>query len=166
MLVMPQESGGLFEIIGAGLPEDDKAEFKEFMTDYFNFGAIFSKTDDDLVAANDKLAGYYSRFAEQSLNPTQPEASTAQAWPGGWMVFGMYFSMGQAHDYRDALKAIIAPTLVLRDDGDFQSADVKKMYVDAIPNARMKVIQGVTHFMYEEKPEEFTETVGRFLDSL
>jgi pimeloyl-ACP methyl ester carboxylesterase len=40
------------------------------------------------------------------------------------------------------------------------------MYVDAIPNARMEVIQGVTHFMYEEKPEEFAEIVGRFLGSL
>ena len=166
MLVMPQESGGLFEIIEAGLPEGDKPKFNEFMADYFNFGTIFTKTDDDLVAANDKLAEYYTRFAEQSLNPMGHETSTAQARSGGWMVFGMYFSMGQAHDYRDALRAVTAPALVLRGDGDFQSTDVEKMYVDAIPNARMEVIQGVTHFMYEEKPEEFTETVGRFLGSL
>ncbi|MBN1834111.1 MAG: alpha/beta hydrolase [Deltaproteobacteria bacterium] len=166
MLLMPQQSGGLFEIIKSRLPADEKPAYEQFMDDYFDFGSIFSKTEDDLVAANQELAEYFEVSTESTEVRKEKSEATLQAKPGGWMVFGMYFSMGTAHDYRQALKVVRAPVLVIHGDDDFQEVDVERMYANSLPNARLETLKSATHFMYEEKPEEFSKMVGAFLQDL
>jgi proline iminopeptidase len=78
----------------------------------------------------------------------------------------MYFSMGQRHDYRAALRAVTAPVLVIHGANDLQPETASRMYVEAFPNARFEVIKNATHFPFEEQPEEFGAIVGEFLSGL
>ncbi|MCI0391081.1 MAG: alpha/beta hydrolase [Acidobacteria bacterium] len=83
--------------------------------------------------------------------------------PGGWMVFAAYFSMGQRHDYRDALKAIKAPVLIVHGERDLQSEEESRSYTHALQSARFITIQNTTHFPFNEEPEMFGKVVGEFL---
>jgi pimeloyl-ACP methyl ester carboxylesterase len=81
------------------------------------------------------------------------------------MTWGMYVSMGQRHDYRDALKNVTAPVLVIHGADDLQSESASRLYADTFPNAEFSVIENVGHFSFEEQPEQFADTVEKFLAS-
>jgi proline iminopeptidase len=166
-LVMPQPDADsdLFSSVRAGLPENKKAEFDEFMKDYMDFNALFTKSDQELVDLNQRFGEYYMQvvptFQQGAQAPLPPQGK-----PGGWMVWGMYLSMGQRHDYRNALKNITVPVLVLHGAEDLQSEEATRLYVDAFPNARLAVIENSGHFIFEEQPEAFARVVTDFLDEL
>jgi pimeloyl-ACP methyl ester carboxylesterase len=107
---------------------------------------------------NEGFAKYYEAVFETSI----PE----QGKSGGWMVWAMYLSMGTRHDYRDALKDIRAPVLVIHGANDLQTEKASRTYVDAFSNARFHVIEDATHFSFYERPEEFAAVVGEFLSEL
>ncbi len=158
-LVMPPPSGGLFEQVRKRLPEDMRADYDAYLKRYLDFQSIFSQSEADLTALNEEFARYY-----QSAVPTAVVSSEGKA--GGWMVQALYFSMGQRHDYRAALKAVTAPVLVIHGTNDLQPETASRMYVEAFPNARFEVIENATHFPFEEQPEEFGAIVGEFLSGL
>jgi len=60
-LVMPQPEADsdLFASVRAELPPDQQAEFDAFMEEYFDFSGLFEKSEDDLVALNQKFGEYY-----------------------------------------------------------------------------------------------------------
>jgi pimeloyl-ACP methyl ester carboxylesterase len=152
---MPQEGGGLFEEVRKRLPENMQQDYAAYLKDYMNFQNIFSKSESDLVAMNEEFAKYYTAAVKTSI----PEQGKA----GGWMVQAMYFSMGQRHDYRAAVKAVKAPVLVIHGANDLQTEKASRIYVDAFPNARFHVIQNAAHFSFVEQPQEFSAVVGEFL---
>ena len=76
----------------------------------------------------------------------------------------MYISMGQRHDYRDALRKVTAPVLVIHGADDLQSEAATRMYVDAFPNADFAVIQNAGHFSFEDQPEQFSSLLKSFLE--
>jgi len=158
VLVMPQKDGGLFEEVRKRLPEDMQPDYAAYLEEYLDFRNIFSKSEADLVALNEGFGKYYAVVFEASI----PE----QGRSGGWMVWAMYLSMGTRHDYRDALKDVKAPVLVIHGADDLQSEKASRVYVDAFPNARFHVIEGATHFPFYEQPEEFGTVVGEFLRGL
>ncbi len=158
VIVMPQKDGGLFEEVRKRLPEDMQEDYAAYLEDYLDFQNIFSKSEADLVALNEEFAKYYAAVAETSI----PE----QGKSGGWMVWAMYLSMGTRHDYRDALKDVNAPLLVVHGADDLQTEEASRIYVDAFPNARFHVIEDATHFPFHEQPEEFAAVVGEFLRGL
>jgi proline iminopeptidase len=164
-LVTPRDNVDLFEIIRADLSEDEKQAFDLFMEDYLDFAHIFSKTEDDLEAAGLQLAGY-SGLLEGMENIGKKQPLTFKARPGGWMVFAMYFGMGMAHDYSEALGVVEAPVLILHGAQDFIKIDLVQPYVDSLPNARLKTIDSAGHAMFEETPEEFSRIVESFLGQL
>lgn len=157
MLVMPPPSGGLYEQVRARLPEDRRADFDAYLKRYLNFQNIFSESEASLTALNEAFVPYYSMAL--------PNASIAPAGQaGGWMVQAMYFSMGQRHDYRAALKTVTAPALVLHGANDLQPEAASRMYAQALPNAQFEVIANATHFPFEEQPEAFAAVVADFLN--
>jgi proline iminopeptidase len=158
VLVMPQPSGGLFELVKQRLPAEMQAEFETYLEEYLSFGDIFTKSEADLVALNQEFGRYYQAAIDISL----PD----QGQPGGWMVQAMYFSMGLRHDYRDALRAVNAPVLVIHGADDLQSEETTRVYADTFPNARFQVIDEAGHFAFEEQPTIFADTVAGFLDDL
>jgi proline iminopeptidase len=160
VLVMPPQhgAGGLFGEVGRRLPQDKQAEFEAFLKDYLDFRNIFSKSEADLVALNEKFGKYYQAVVDTPL--------LAQGDAGGWMVHAMYFSMGQRHDYRDAMKPVEAPVLVIHGANDLQPEAASRLYADVFPRTRFQVMENSTHFPFEEQPEEFAAVVGDFLSEV
>ncbi len=155
-LVMPPPSGGLFEQIRQRLPADKLPEYDAYLKRYFNYQNLFNESEQSLAQLNDAFVPYYKLALPQAVIPAEGEA-------GGWVVEGIYLGMGTRHDYRPALKAVTAPVLVLHGAGDLQPEAASRLYSDAFPNARFQVIDGATHFMFEEQPEAFAAAVEQFL---
>jgi proline iminopeptidase len=164
VLVMPPESGGLFEQVKPLLPQNMRPAYDGYLKRYLNFGNLFSSSEADLAAQNREFTPYYEA-ALQSKGHTVP-ASNSSGDNGGWMVQAMYMSMGQRHDYRAALKTVSAPVLVIHGDGDLQPEKASRMYADAFPNATFQVIQNASHFPFSDQPEAFARAVGEFLSKL
>jgi proline iminopeptidase len=164
VLLMPVENGDLFEAVDRHLPEGMKREYAEFRSKYFDFRRIFSKSESDLVELNSEFAKYYGA-AYRTLNMSLPTGDEL-AGAGGWVVQAMYFSMGKRHDYRDALRNVQAPVLVIHGQRDLQPERASRVYADCFGNARFHVIENAGHFSFSEQPEEFSAVVGRFLNEL
>jgi pimeloyl-ACP methyl ester carboxylesterase len=74
--------------------------------------------------------------------------------------------MGKKHDYRNALKKVDAPVLVIHAADDLQNEAASRLYADTFPNANFEVIRDSGHFPFHVQPEVFAQVVGQFLDSL
>jgi proline iminopeptidase len=159
-LVMPQPDADsdLFASVRARLPESQLAEYDTFMKDYFDFNKLFTRTEADLVAMDEKFGEYYI-----SVVDIPAEGQIQQGEPGGWMTWAMYISMGQRHDYRDGLRKVTAPVLVIHGADDLQSEAASRLYSDTFPNARFVTIENTGHFSFQQKPDEFATLVADFL---
>jgi proline iminopeptidase len=162
-LVLPNPNDDFFQTVGALLPEKMKKDYEAFLKSYLDFSGIFSKSDADLVALNARFGEFY-RMAAAAKGFAMPEADMTGA--GGWMVQAMYFSMGERHDYRAALKNVKAPVLVLHGDKDIQSESASRAYAQLMPNAKFQVIKGAGHFPFVDAPADFAREVGIFLSGV
>jgi proline iminopeptidase len=167
VLVMPQPEADsdLFASVRVELPADQQSEFDAFMEEYFDFNGLFEKSEDDLVALNEKFGEYYIGIMVSDLE-TVESGLPEQGRPGGWMVWAQYVSMGQRHDYRSALANVDAPVLVIHGEDDLQSEATSRIYAEAFPNTEFIIIQDASHFSFEEQPELFAHIVAEFLDGL
>jgi proline iminopeptidase len=159
MLVMPQADGGLFPLIRERLPESRRAEYDAFMKEYLGFQTIFGKSESDLTAMNDRMGEYYTLAYPGSAQAQEG----GQGKSGGWMVWGIYLSLGQRHDYRKAMTSTAFPVLILHSAEDLQSEETSRTYMEIYPGARFEVIPGATHFAFEENTAEFARVVKEFL---
>lgn len=159
-LVMPQPDpeSDLFASVRARLPGDELSEYDAFIKDYFDFNKLFTRSEADLLAMDEKFGRYY-----MSVIDLPQEKMIRQGEPGGWMAWGMYISMGQRHDYRAALRNVTAPVLVIHGSDDLQPELATRMYSDTFPNAQFAVIEGAGHFSFQEQPEAFADLVADFL---
>lgn len=160
-LIMPPESGGLFEQIKPFLPGDMQKDYEAYLKRYLDYGSIFSKSEADLIALNAEFARYYSVAAKQKGFDVPADSQAVEG--GGWMVEALYLSMGLKHDYRAALKSVSAPVLVIHGDKDFQPEKASRMYADAFPSAEFHVIQNAGHFSFDDQPGAFASVVSEFL---
>lgn len=158
VLVLPQEDGDLFSAVRERLPAEQLAEYDAYIRAYFDFGEIFSNTEEDLISLNAGFGKFYGMAAELP--------AVEQGRPGGWMVQAMYFSMGRHHDYRPALAVVNAPVLVIHGREDLQTEAQSRMYADAFPNAEFHIIPEATHFPFYEQTEAFATLVASFLADL
>ncbi len=160
VLVMPQPEADsdLFASVRASLPPEQQAKFDKFMKEYMDFSTLFQKSEADLIAMNVEFGKYYRQVMKTSMPPPGK--------PGGWMVWGMYVSMGQRHNYRSALGKVDAPVLVIHGKNDLQSEAASRMYAEAFPNARFVTIENASHFSFEDQPGQFAHIVEAFLQNL
>ena len=154
-LVMPDKDADFYDVVRDRLPLEKRSEYDALVKDYFNFGAIFKYNDDNLVALNDAFGAYVISTTDANIYEG--------ARSGGFMVWAMYASMGRRHDYRNALRAISAPTLVLCGSNDLMSTDAIRRYAELIPSAQFTLIEGAGHFAHEETPDKFAEVLDGFL---
>jgi proline iminopeptidase len=155
-LVMPQEGGGLFEQVRRRLPADQRAAYDDWYRGYMDFGGLFAKSENDLAQLNTEFGEFYRQVSDSPMR--------GQGKPGGWMVWAMYLSMGTRHDWRDALKAIRAPTLVIHGRKDLQPEQASRVYAASIPNAQFQIIENAAHFSFEQNPTTFASVVENFLN--
>jgi proline iminopeptidase len=71
-------------------------------------------------------------------------------------------SLGE-YDWREPLRGVAAPTLVLHGSVDVISVDSAREWVAALADARLLLLQGVGHFPYLETPEAFFAAVDEFV---
>jgi proline iminopeptidase len=164
MLVMPPESGGLYEQVKPFLPENMKSNYDDYLKRYFDFGNMFSKNEADLAALNREFVPYYQAAAQAKGFSIPP--SNMPSDNGGWMVQAMFFSMGTKHDYRAVLKSVTAPVLVIHGEKDLQPEKASRMYADLFPNSEFRVIPNAGHFSFNDQPDAFARVVGEFLSKL
>ena len=158
-LVMPPPSGGLYTQVRRRLPAAQLPAYDAYLKRYFDYQNLFSQSEQSLVQLNNEFVPFYKQALPQANIP-------AEAGQGGWVVQAIFMSMGTRSDYRPALKAVNAPVLVLHGSDDTQPEKSSRMYADAFPNAQFKVIDGATHFPFEEQPAVFAKIVGDFLAGL
>ena len=164
MLIMPPESGGLFEQVKPLLPESMKPKYDDYLKRYFDYGNLFSQNEAGLAALNREFTPYYEAAAK--VKGFNIPASNQPTDNGGWMVQAMYMSMGLKHDYRAALKQVNAPVLVIHGGNDLQPEKASRMYADAFPNSTFQVIPNAGHFVFSDQPEAFARVVSEFLGKI
>jgi len=69
----------------------------------------------------------------------------------------------EGYDWRDRLRAIRAPTLVVRGEEDLLPAAVADELVALLPDARLAVVPQAGHMPFWERPETFFPLVEAFL---
>jgi proline iminopeptidase len=161
VLLMPSEDGGLFEEVAGLLPQALKEEYAGYLKRYLDFSNIFSKSDAELAALNAGFGKYY-RIAAEARGFSMPEDYDPAA-EGGWMVQAMYFSMGQRHDYRPALRRVTAPVLVIHGGKDIQPERSSRVYSEAFPRSTFRMIENAGHFPFFDQPAAFVAAIGEFL---
>jgi proline iminopeptidase len=164
VLLMPSKEGDMFEQVGNLLPANLQNDYADFRKRYFDFSHIFTKSEAELVALNNEFPKYYG--AALRARNSSPPAASAPNENGGWMVFAMYMSMGKRHDYRQALRSVNAPVLVVRGELDLQPEKLDRLYAECFPNSSFEVVKGAGHFMYDEQPQACAQIVGKFLNGL
>ncbi|MCK4871862.1 MAG: alpha/beta hydrolase [Phycisphaerales bacterium] len=158
MIVIPPKDGDLFAIIRERLPDDMTREFDQFTSEYLGFRALFQRSEGELADMQREFARFY-RIAVGG----EADAVSTDDGVGGWVAWAIYLSLGRRHDYSDALSAIDAPVLILHGSDDLQPRAVCDRYASLLPQARVEVIEGAGHFMFNDQPERFAELVSAFL---
>jgi len=164
MLSPPQKGNDFFDAVRRRLPFEDLPNYDSLVKEYFNFGGIFSKTDNDLVDLQKEISHYLlvGMGYDSSVMSSSPT-------PGGWSTFAVYFSTGKSPNYQDAVAHITAPTLIIHGDDDNISLNGSQEYEKFIPNAKFvsigcSEISSVSgHFIFDDCPEKFSEILTDFL---
>jgi pimeloyl-ACP methyl ester carboxylesterase len=108
------------------------------------------------------------RFVENALAPGSPLVDEVLAYrrrhppdPAGWAAQA---AAGASWDVDGRLGRITAPTLVVAGAAD-AVVDPRnaQLLADAIPEARLELLDGAGHLPFWERPEEFAALVERFL---
>lgn len=160
MLLMPSPHGDLFEQIRRRLPEDQRAAYDAWLRRYMDFSGVFAKSEQELAREQQEMVPFYITAAGGTLKLS---AAPGPAPAGGWMVRAQFFSMGRRHGYREALKQVNAPVLVVHGEKDLQPVSASRAYVRALPNAKFAVLPGAGRFPQVEAPEAFSRAVAEFL---
>ncbi len=163
VLLFPVADGGIFARIHDRLPERFRADYAQFQSQYLNFKDIFTKSEKDLQRLNAQFAGYYLTAVGTLSDPAAAMDWNLAGQPG-WMVQAMYLAMGKRHDYREALKSVTAPVLVLHGAEDMQPESASRAYAELFPNAEFHTVPNAGHQSFEQNPEIFAELTTSFLD--
>lgn len=164
MLSPPKEGDDFFANIRKELPEEGLSDYDGLVKEYFNFGSIFSKTDDDLVDLQKRIGKYLLKgmgYIKAEMDSTPK--------PGGWSAFAVYFSTGKLPNFRLAVKQITADTLIIHGKDDTLALKGSQEYGNWIPNASFVSIRchnpsGISgHFLFDDCSDEFSDEFLRFI---
>lgn len=161
LLVIPSESGGLFEQVKTRLRPEQRADFDAYLERYLDFRHLFDRSEAELAALHVELGRFYGAAVVAGGGAAPPAAAAGQA--GGFMPQAVYVSMGRKHDWRAALARVRAPTLVLHGERDLQPLAATRAFAAALPDAELRVIPGAGHFAHAEQAEAFASEVRAFL---
>ena len=161
LIVFPSRNGGLFDNLREGLPPDQREAYDEWQQRYFDLGAIFDKSEPELQELDAELFIFFEAVA----GPVPLAVAPPQEHIGSWHARAQFFSMGQRHDYSDALGAVTAPTLIVHGAIDLQPIDVAQDYDAWIRNTQVVTIDGAGHFPHYTHAEDLAPIVRAFLSA-
>ncbi len=120
--------------------------------------AMLGEPDPDVHLAHLR-ASYEAWFVDRAFASTFPMPKAAS--PTGTAALARLRRDG--YDWRDRVRAIAAPTLVLHGDGDALSPAVADEVAATIPRARKVLLPHSGHFPFWEAPAEFFAAISEFL---
>ena len=97
------------------------------------------------------------------LTPPEEQPDNENIWQVETDIQLYHFSAGEG---RNVLIIHGGPALVIHGADDLQTEATSRIYVDAFPNARFRVVENAGHFAFQEQPEEFSAIVVEFLGKL
>jgi proline iminopeptidase len=160
LTVLPNKEGDLFDLVRRRLPADMQPEYAAYLAEYFNFGHAFQRSE----AESGVFYGHFAKFYGAATGGSPPE--TGDVSEAGYVPLAVYCSMGKHHDYSAALRAVRIPSLVIHGSRDLQPESVSRSFAARFPNCKFARIEGATHFVFEDRPEEFAEQVRGFLEGI
>jgi proline iminopeptidase len=162
VLSLPSAYGGMDQIKNY-LSAEEQDKFDAFVKEYFNYGTIFQKSEEELARINGGFGKFYLAALEKkgihAAGGTEPTQGI-----GGWTVHALYLSLGMKYDLREYLNRIQAPVLVIHGARDIQPEAASQQFAALVQKGIFKVIAGASHFAFEETPEEFASAIRDFLD--
>lgn len=162
---MPSEDGGLFTQVRKHLPADEQPAYDGFMKRYLDYRTIFEKDDESLAALHQEFSHYYGRAATAAGMPGLPSGTlptSPNPWMGGWVVHGLYVSLGRENDLRPMLEKVQARTIIIHGAKDLSPPESSVDY-QRIPNHRKVIMPASGHFPFTDHPEDFARIVQEFL---
>ena len=99
-------------------------------------------------------------LANMKSNPCAYE----NQWPRNFIAFLQKLPPPGQYDWRALAASIQAPTLVIHGSEDLIPLESSAEWAEAIPNARLEVIEGSGHYPHLEAPDAFFAAVDGFLD--
>ena len=115
------------------------------------FGLWFLATRADTAAARRSKGDFCAGTPESLANKIKSVDRFTLRSLGEW-------------DWRPALRAVAAPTLVIRGTMDHVPLESAREWAAAVPNGRLLLLEGSGHFPYLDAPEKFFAAAATFLD--
>lgn len=161
VLSLPSTQGGMDQM-KQYLSSEEQDEFDAFLKEYFDYGTIFQKSEEELARINSGFGKFYVAALKKKGVRLDEETEEMKGL-GGWMVHALYLSLGMKYDLREHVKKISAPVLVIHGALDIQSEAASQEYAALVQKGIFKVIAEASHFAPEERPEEFASMIRDFL---
>jgi proline iminopeptidase len=162
VVAMPQKDGGLYEEVRRLLPESERAPYGAWLRDFFDYGRIFLRGEEDQRRINAGFIPFYEAACAAKGTPNEAIGGTDPALVGGWMMEAIFFSMGRSHDYSAALSRIAAPTTMVFGTEDTGGAAMFDQY-GVISGLRKVPLPGGDHFIADDAVR-FPEAVAAFFE--
>jgi proline iminopeptidase len=150
------------------LSSNIKKEYQIYGNDLWNFDTIIKKTEGELSLQNKHFFYFYDEYHRAiglSKSVSLIDNLVDKDNIGGWLPYAYAWSFPSKFDYRDKLKSIKAPTLIVWGGMDLCQESWVKQYSDYIPNSKAVKINDCSHFLFEDNPNEFSKTVFDFLNN-
>jgi proline iminopeptidase len=165
MLSFPPTHGGMNQI-QTWLNEDQNSGYEKFLDEYFNYGSLFKKTENNLAQLNQQYGTFYlqamrNRFPERETKLTDTGKTEGI---GGFSIHAVYFSLGRKYNYHRNMRELSVPTLVIHGAMDLYGPEASLDWAASIPGAVYNEFEDSGHFPFIEEPEEFRMIVGSFLN--
>lgn len=166
LLKMPAEKGhSLYDAIEENLQDpSQKSDFKVYQKQLFDFGSIFKRSEKQIAELQGKI-GLYFYLASKTLIP-EIDASSSDFETeliGGWPFYAISFSIGKRCDYREALRSIKCPTLLIYGEKDLVQKENYNNYIEYLENISVKTLENSGHFLLDES-QEAAKLIRDFLD--
>ena len=145
-----------------------KKEYELYGKDLWNFDTIIKKSEAELSIQNKQFFYFYDEYHKAvglSKSVSLIDNLVDKENIGGWLPYAYAWSFPSTFDYRDNLRSIKAPTLIVWGGKDLCQESWVKLYSDFIPHSKAIKINDCGHFLFEDKPYEFSNIVIDFLNN-
>lgn len=171
LIRMPARGPDLYELVGAKLPAPMRGEYAAYRKHIFDFRALFREDERSLARTFLDFTRYYGAAtggsdvpgASMGLAAAPASAGAYDASAGGWVTLGLYLSLGRRHDWRDAVRRVEVPVLVLHGARDVIPESQSREVASLFRRAQLRVIPDAGHFSFDEQPREFADALEHFL---
>jgi proline iminopeptidase len=162
------ESFDYVKIIEKELPVNSKKEFEKYQKNLWNFDYIIKKSEYELSIQNRDFFCFYDEYHRNiglSKSVSLIDCLVDKRNIGGWLTYAYAWSFPSHFDYRNNLRSIKAQTLIIWGNKDLCQDSWIKDYSGNIPKSKAVRLNDCAHFLFEEKPDEFSRVIFDFLNN-